>query len=412
MPRKKDTNDKVIKKKTKVTVSNTLNQMIFEQKDMNLQAFRMLMYYLAKINPSRPDLTEVKVSLETYAEMLGVELNEQAIDASTNMLLGYVLKTGRIDAGEYIILNAKYSVFSVCRLTERKSDGKRMLEFKCSEDVKPLIFEMQSKFTMFNVWNVLNLSNFQDIRMYMLLSQYKVAGTRTFTLEELKDKLGISREAYPEFKIFSRAVLKKCQKALKERTDICFEFKAVGRPAHSVYFEISSNSDYTILKYLEEAAESKQLPAASEEYVQTSIDDVLELEREERENICAGFSEEIFDEFTLDQLRELKDLAFPNLDKDAVARHNKAQHNILLAQQYATVEYIRSKILYCNAQGRDVKHRLGYIKTAVAKNWQYGSACDEKEYTEQSSFDTDDFFQAAVRRSLGTIESEADDDEN
>lgn len=371
MPRKKDTNDKVIKKKTKVTVSNTLNQMIFEQKDMNLQAFRMLMYYLAKINPSRPDLTEVKVSLETYAEMLGVELNEKAIDESTNMLLGYVLKTGRVDAGEYIILNAKYSVFSVCRLTERKSDGKRMLEFKCSEDVKPLIFEMQSKFTMFNVWNVLNLSNFQDIRMYMLLSQYKVAGARTFTLEELKDKLGISREAYPEFKIFSRDVLKKCQKALKERTDICFEFKAVGRPAHSVYFEISSNSDYTILKYLEEAAEPMQLPAASEEeYIQTSIDDVFEIELEEREGICAGFVDEIYNEFTLDQLRELRELASPNVDTDNVDRHYRALRDYRLAREYAISDYIRCKILYCNSKGDEVEHRFGFIRKAVAEDWQ------------------------------------------
>ena len=371
MPRKKDNNEKVIKKKTKVTVSNTLNQMIFEQKDMNLQAFRMLMFYLAKINPARPDLTEVRVPLETYAEMLGVELNEQAIDASTNMLLGYVLKTGRVDAGEYVIINAKYSVFSVCRLAERKSDGKRVLEFKCSEDVKPLIFEMQSKFTMFNVWNVLNLSNFQDIRMYMLLSQYKVAGSKTFTLEELKDKLGINKEAYPEFKIFSRDVLKKCQKALKERTDICFEFKAVGRPAHSVYFEILANKEYTILRYLEEAADPKQLPAASEDdFEQTSIDDVLERDLEEREEICAGFGDEIFHEFTLEQLRELKELAFHNIDTADVDRHDRHLHNRLVAQQYAISDYIRGKIRYCNAKGDEVEHRLGFIRKAVAEDWR------------------------------------------
>ena len=375
MPRKKDNNEKVIKKKTKVTVSNTLNQMIFEQKDMNLQAFRMLMFYLAKINPARPDLTEVRVPLEIYAEMLGVELNEQAIDASTNMLLGYVLKTGRVDAGEYIILNAKYSVFSVCRLAERKSDGKRVLEFKCSEDVKPLIFEMQSKFTMFNVWNVLNLSNFQDIRMYMLLSQYKVAGTKTFTLEELKDKLGINQNSYPEYKEFARTVLKKCQKALKERTDICFEFKAVGRPAHSVYFEISKNEEYTILKYLEEVAEPKQLPAGSLDdeddfYEQTSIDDVLERDLEEREEICAGFGDEIFREFTLEQLRELKELAFHNIDTADVDRHDRHLKNRLVAQQYAISDYIRGKIRYCNAKGDEVEHRLGFIRKAVAEDWR------------------------------------------
>ncbi len=375
MPRKKDSSEKVIKKKTKVTVSNTLNQMIFEQKDMNLQAFRMLMFYLAKINPARPDLTEVRVPLETYAEMLGVELNEQAIDASTNMLLGYVLKTGMVDAGEYIIRNAKYSVFSVCRLMERKSDGKRMLEFKCSEDVKPLIFEMQSKFTMFNVWNVLNLSNFQDIRMYMLLSQYKVAGTKTFTLEELKDKLGINREAYPEFKIFSRAVLKKCQKALKERTDICFEFKAVGRPAHSVYFEISKNEEYTILRYLDEVAETKQLipPTEEEDYEQLEMfepNDKLGHERSLREEVCEGFQNTMFDEFTLDQLKEFRALAAKHVDLDEVDRVDSWMHDRRAAYESVIYDYVRSKIMMCNAKGGEIEHRLGFIRSAIAEDYR------------------------------------------
>ena len=379
MPRKKDNNEKVIKKKTKVTVSNTLNQMIFEQKDMNLQAFRMLMFYLAKINPARPDLTEVRVPLETYAEILGVELNEQAIDASTNMLLGYVLKTGRVDAGEYIILNAKYSVFSVCRLAERKSDGKRVLEFKCSEDVKPLIFEMQSKFTMFNVWNVLNLSNFQDIRMYMLLSQYKVAGSKTFTLEELKDKLGINREAYPEFKIFSRAVLKKCQKALKERTDICFEFKAVGRPAHSVLFDISANKEYQILKYLEEVADPKQLHqgVSTCDSEQMSIDDVLEDEgREEAENtrrqeLCEGFQDSLYKEFSYEQLVELYELAGEHVDSKRVEELKYGGvFGASEALQRAVEEYIRRKILYCNSYADPVPHRFKFIRKAVAEDWR------------------------------------------
>ena len=380
MPRKKDSNEKVIRKKTKVTVSNTLNQMIFQQKDMNLQAFRMLMFYLAKINPARPDLTVVKVPLETYAEMLGVELNEQAIDASTDVLMGYILKTGTIDSGDYIIKNAKYSVFSVCRLTERKSDGKLMLEFKCSEDIKPLIFEIQSQFTMFNVWNVLNLSNFQDIRMYMLLSQYKVAGSKTFTLEELKDKLGINRNSYPEYKEFARTVIKKCQKALKERTDICFEFKSVGRPAHSVHFEIAPNTDYAILKYLEEELAKKedrpqQLPG------QMGLDDLdytadpsEDEERDpienrvERDEICTGFSDKIFDEFTDDQLRELHDLAIPHVTQEMRDFHYRL--GPLEAARMAASDYIKQKIRYCNSYREPIPHRYGFIRKAVAENWR------------------------------------------
>ncbi len=418
MPKEAKKDKKVIKKKTRVAVSNTMNQMIFEQKDMTLQAFRMLMFYLAKINPERPEFTMITVPLETYAAMLGVELNEKAIDESTTLLMGYVLKTGEIDKGAYIIKNSKYNIFSVCHLTERKSDGKLMLELKCSEDVKPLIFEMKEKFTGFSVWNVLNLSNFQDIRMYMLLAQYRVAGRVTLTIEELKGKLGISQEAYPEYKIFVRAVLKKCQKALKERTDICFEFKSVGRPARAVKFDIYPNKDYRILKYLEEPEESEQpqLPAAAPEPEQITIDDLpnpaerklsfAEIERiDVAEAVRHGMGSDY--EFTVDDMLELatgiihsdwwaesKEYFF-GTDKDVQIR----KHNEVARYTEAQYTYTKSR---CRSRTKEGFKK--YLVGAVRGNYaEVEAVVDPKPEAKKSqgSFDTNDFFAAAVKRSFG-----------
>lgn len=378
MPVEKKKNEKVIKKKTRVSVSNTLNQMIFEQKDLNLQAFRMVMFYLAKINPKRPDFTEVRVPLETYAEMLGVELNEQAIDASTDLLMGYTLKFGERIEGEYRVKSAKYNIFSKCRLLERMSDGKRILEFKCSDDIKPLIFELQEKFTGFNVWNVLNLSNFQDIRMYMLLSQYKVAGAKTFTLEELKDKLGISKDSYPEYKEFARTVLKKCQKALGEKTDIRFEFKSIGRPAHSVKFDVFKNTEYTILKYLAEEnpkPQDEDLEQTTifdeDEYIAAEQKEELEAaERYRRQELCEGFQFKEFDEFTYEQLVELKELAAPHIKlEDLQAMMSDGNSDLQILRQQAMHTYIKHKILMANS-AEDVKNRYKYIRAAVKDNWK------------------------------------------
>lgn len=385
MPKEEKKKDnKLIKKKTRVSVSNTLNQMVFEQKDMNLQAFRMLMFYLAKINPKRPEFTEVKVLLTEYAEMLGVELNEQAIDKSTDMLLGYVVKLEpkQSENSKYEELSNKVQLFTQSRLLRRKSDGALMLTFKCHDELKPHIFNLQSQFTKFEVWNILNLSNFQDIRMYMLLSQYRVAGTRTLTLEELKKHLGIDKDAYPEYKEFARTVLKKCQKSLKERTDICFEFKAVGRPARSVCFEISPNTDYKILKYLDETEEAPQLPEQSqgytygdEKYDQTSIfdDDVsdpLANERELRAEVCEGFQDVFFDEFTLDRLKEFRELAYKHIDPDEVDSVESWMHGRREAYDYVLLNYVRSKIIMCNAKGEEIESRLGFIRKAIADNYK------------------------------------------
>lgn len=426
MPKEEKKSKKVIKKKTRVSVSNTMNQMIFEQKDMTLQAFRMLMFYLAKVNPKCPEFTMVKVPLETYAAMLGVELNEKAIDESTTLLMGYVLKTGEVDKGEYIIRNTKYNIFSVCQLVERKSDGKLTLELQCSEKIKPLIFEMKQKFTGFSVWNVLNLSNFQDIRMYMLLAQYRVAGRQTFTLEELKDKLGISQEAYPQYKEFARTVLRKCQQALKERTDICFEFKSVGRPARSVHFDIYANEDYQILKYLkdpEEPEETKQvqIPAPNPEPEQLDMfNQEQPAEQPQNAERKLSFAEiERIDvaeaarhgmgsdhEFTVDDLLEIatgiihsdwwRDSKTEFIGTDDGTRIRK--HNEVVRYTEAQYAYTKSR-----SKARSKEGFKKYLVGAVRNNYAEVEPIDPKPKAKKSkgSFDTQDFFAAAVKKSLG-----------
>lgn len=367
---------KIIQKKSKATVSNSLNEMFFEKKDITLQAFRMMMFYLAKIDPTRPEFTEIQVPLVDYAEMLGVELNEDAIDKSTDLLLGYIVKIEpkQTEGSEYEELSNKVQLFTQSKLLRRKKDGELLLTFKCHEELKPHIFNLRSQFTKFEVWNVLNLNNFQDMRMYMLLSQYRTAGERTIELVELKERLGISKDAYSEYKEFARTVLKKCQASLAERTDIRFEFKSVGRPAHSVYFKIYKNDEYQILKYLEEPGRV-QLPAGEEQLVygdgsvqMTISGDPLEHERDARAAICEGFQEEFFDDFSLDQLREFAELAMPHLDK--VAIHDlKLTMSFDDARSQVLCDYVKAKILYVRSNGAD-RSTIGYIRKAIAEDYR------------------------------------------
>ena len=382
MPKASKKDTKLIQQKTKASVSNSLNEMFFEQKDMTLQAFRMFMFYLAKIDPQRPEFTEISVPLAEYAKMLGVELNEKAIDKSTDMLLGYVVKLEPkvSEDSEYEELSHKVQMFSQSKLLRRRKDGELLLTFKCHDELKPHIFNLQQKYTKITVWNILNLSNFQDMRMYMLLSQFKTVGERTIELSELKVMLGINKDAYSEYKEFARTVLKKCQKALKERTDICFEFKSIGRPAHSVYFEIFSNADYTILKYLNETEETKPLPAADEEkddlvygdgsiQMVMDIEDPLAHERGLREEICEGFQNTDFDEFTLDQLKEFRKLAAPHVDLEEVDRVDSWMHDRRAAYEKVLCDYVLSKVLYVNSEGAD-HSRLGYIRKAIVEDYR------------------------------------------
>lgn len=274
----------LVKQEDRASLSNILNEMFYEEK-MTLQELRFFLVYLSRINPKEPDKTAVTFSLEEYAELLGVELNEAAIKRVTRKLLRYVVCIRPKVLDEDLLEDYRFcQLFSESRMYRRKFDGRWFFDFACHERVKEHLFELKGEYTSMEVWNILNLNNFQDARMYMLLKQYRKIGERTIPLDELKKMLCIDVKAYPEYKIFARDVLKKCQQSLQERTDISFDFKAVGRPARAVKFTIRANSVYTPPKFLADSAApapDDQIPSQTD--ISQFEDDVWGRFREEEE---------------------------------------------------------------------------------------------------------------------------------
>ena len=345
----------LVKKDDTATISNILNEMFFDR-TITLQELRFFMLYASKINPKDPSNTKVSYTLEEYAEILGVELNESDIEKTIHRLLTRIVylrpKVLDDDILEEVIIT---QLFSRCRITRRKTDNKWYFEFDASEDLKPHIFDLTEKFTSIEIWNVINLSNFQDARMYMLLRQYKTAGQRTIRLKDLKQMLNIDVQAYPQYPIFARDVLKKCQKALKQRTDIKFEFNAVGRPAHSVHFKIESNDAYTLPAFLEEqkVTAAAQLPAPALEPEQMTLADYQEQKAAEYSTEALGFLAGACNyEFTEKQLQRLVDLMLKMQIMDSLKQFD------YLVEKY--------HILEAAAEKRGVANRYGYIKKLIA----------------------------------------------
>ena len=379
-PKKKDA---LVKKETSATLSNFLNEMAFK-KVLSLQELRFFLVYVSKLNPDKPDKTEVTFTLDEYKQVLGVELNEAHIQETVDQLVGRVVLV-RPPITDEDVVNARLTttLFSKCLMVQRKPDYKWTLTFNASDDVIPHLFGLTKRFTTFEIWNIINLSNFQDARMYMLLKQYRKIGERTTPIKDLKEMLGIAPDAYPEYKIFARDVLKKCQKNLKERTDICFTFRALGRPAKEIWFEIFPNEDYQLPQFLQppkaenEVEEQLPPPEAPEpgtpeyEYLLDEAEEWQEQEanarfirRAARDEICDGLSDSIFDEFSDEQLQHLVHLAWGKENPLTVERFAQDVPR-LQAQQFAIAEYIKSKILLCNSKGGEVQSRYGYIRAAV-----------------------------------------------
>lgn len=348
MPRKKK---ELVTRASTASLSNVLNEMFFD-KIMTLQELRFFLIYLSKINPKEPDKTEISFTLEDYSKILGVELNEKEMDRVTTELLGRVVNVRPDVLSEDVVEEViKTPLFKRCRMFRRKSDNKWYLTFECSEDVKPHIFKLTKKFTSLEIWNIINLGNFQDARMYMLMRQYRKIGERTIGLKELKEMLGIDVNSYPQYKIFARDVLKKCQKSLAQYTDIRFEFSAVGRPAKAVHFDIYTNKHYKLPKFLEEETEDPN---------QISLFDGVPEEVPEEDPLRLSM-DALPPELTRAQIEALRELALPHMPYEHV--HTLEDKELWL------YHYFKQKTALMKADPA-VRNPFKWLKRAVAEDWK------------------------------------------
>lgn len=356
----------VIKGKELVEKRNILNEV--RKNNMSLQELRFFSIYLSKINARDVSTRKVTFPLTDFQKIMELgRMNIKHMQAVTNSLLGKVINI-RLENGGY----EAFQLFKRCKVYRNEFD-QWFIDIDAHDDALPLMFDFKREYFTYELWNALKLKSANQLRMYELLKQYEKSGERKMTLVELRNGLGIGDDEYPRWDRFRDRVLNSCQHALLENTDIKFTYEPIkaGRKITGVHFYISQNTDYVDHLTLDEFIDLQKPIEA--DYEELSIDDDDQIGvgfREKRGEICCGFEDEIFDEFTDEQLIELRTLAWSNVDPGDVEREQSVLGNIKTAKEYVVSHYIRKKILMCNAQGKRIKHRYGYIKRAVDENYQ------------------------------------------
>lgn len=87
------------------------------------------------------------------------------------------------------------------------------MEINASDDALPLMFEFKNRYFTYELWNALRLKSPNQVRMYEILKQYEKIGTRTLTIKELRNLLGIAPNEYQRWERFRVRVLDSCQQA-------------------------------------------------------------------------------------------------------------------------------------------------------------------------------------------------------
>jgi len=128
---------------------------------------------------------------------------------------------------------AVYSFFT--RLEFDKED--RTIAVKFNEDLKPHLIQLKT-YAKGNFKYLLQFKSEYSKRIYMLLSQWKSAGKKLYSVDELRNMLAVPNSyRYNDFK---KRVIAKAEAELKEKGDIFFTFseQKQGRKVTHILFDI------------------------------------------------------------------------------------------------------------------------------------------------------------------------------
>lgn len=141
--------------------------------------------------------------------------------------------------------------------TNKKSG---IAEIEIDRDLAPFLFDLQEKFTQYQLYNILSMKSAFSVRIYELMKSYSFQKTKTFEVNELKSLLMVDDvKSYKNFADFKKRVLEKAQEEINELTDIDIYFEPIlkGRKTVKVKFRIENKN--AIEKYLAGATASDRL---------------------------------------------------------------------------------------------------------------------------------------------------------
>ena len=329
---------------------NVLNEL--RETNLTLQELRFFSIYLSKINPYDKKTKYVRFPLSDFQKIMEFgRLNIQQLKDSTDSLLGKKVHIPLENGGFKGIV-----LFDQCEVN-KDSSGRWYVEISASNAALPLMFDFKDRYFKYELWNALRLKSANQIRMYEILKQYEKLGKREISVSDLREMLGIAPNEYPRWNNFKTRVLDSCQQALKDITDISFDYERgkVGNGGKwlTIIFNIRKNEPTDSQMVLFEQDLECHLDLKS---LQTSSDNVYEQSdisiEDEKNTEIEFYMGACNNEFTEAQTDSLLSV---------IAGIELPDH--VLGTQFAKYHYLEEKYLYFNAYSEQhtIANRYSYF---------------------------------------------------
>ncbi len=213
-----------------MTKSNCLIDASYQ---LNVQAQKLVLACLAKIDPRSDIPKEMTLTASDFSDLMGVPNAHRELYLAVDALYGASIKIR--DGNDDIEL----------RWIQKKSKrikGAGSITITWSDEVLKYISSLQNRFTTYKLRHIAELQSSHSIRLYELLMKFNSTGERVIYLDDFKYALGIT-DKYPEFKILNRAVIKPSIEELNQRSDLIIKYETIkkGRSVRALSFEFKQN---------------------------------------------------------------------------------------------------------------------------------------------------------------------------
>jgi plasmid replication initiation protein len=376
-PGRKKKRSLVLTSENWVSKSNSLNEA--RNSRMTPTQMKLLGIYLSKINPTDAGSRVVTFKLEDYAKIMQVsQLNTTRLAKTAEELLGLTVKLwdneGKYseDAEEELVI---IQIFKKFRLFKKKDDGEWYVSIDCHDDATRLMFDLRERYFKYELWNTLQLTSFNQQRMYEILKQYERIGERVVTIKDLRALLGLQPAEYAVWQNFKVRVIDASQEALGRYTDLRFTWEPYGKrgrggKVNALKFIIQKNDDYIRQMTLEDYLIEHELPALEEELLELENPPIKLEKAIEPEHAVDPLHPVLFEryqelaahscrgEFTIEQIAVLHTEMLSAIPEGAIGNSDYC------------VTYLRKRYEYMDMRSKSgkVKHRFGYLRSLIGKD--------------------------------------------
>jgi plasmid replication initiation protein len=157
-----------------VTKSNALIDASYK---LNVQAQKLVLACLGKVDPRRETPKEMTITAVEFAELMGIPNAHRELYLAADALFASVIKIrdGHDDIEVHWI-----------QKKSKKIKGSGSVTITWSDDVLKYISSLQSRFTSYKLRHIAELQSSHSIRLYELLMKFNSTGERVIHLNDFK----------------------------------------------------------------------------------------------------------------------------------------------------------------------------------------------------------------------------------